>query len=62
MRGLLAGWWARPAVRRRAATGVAVVGTVLAVLGVFTGRWGVVVVSIVLLGLAAALGPARIRR
>jgi hypothetical protein len=32
------------------------------VLGVFTGRWGLVVVAIVLLGLAAALGPARIRR
>ncbi|MCM3657372.1 hypothetical protein M3147_08930 [Agromyces mediolanus] len=62
MRGLLARWWARPAVRRRAAVVVAGAGTVLAVLGVFTGRWGVVVVAIVLLGLAAALGPARIRR
>lgn len=62
MRGLLASWWTRPAVRRRAASVVAVVGTVLAVLGVFTGRWGLVVVAIVLLGLAAALGPARIRR
>lgn len=62
MRGLLASWWTRPAVRRRAAAIVAGVGTVLAVLGVFTGRWGLVVVAIVLLGLAAALGPARIRR
>ncbi|GAA2445999.1 hypothetical protein GCM10009857_07400 [Agromyces soli] len=62
MRGLLAGWWARPAVRWRAAAGVAVIGTALAVLGVFTGRWGVVILAIVLLGIAAALGPARIRR
>jgi hypothetical protein len=62
MRGFIASWWARPAVRRRAATVVAVVGAALAVLGILTGRWGLVVVAIVLLGLAAALGPARIRR
>jgi formate-dependent nitrite reductase membrane component NrfD len=62
VRGLIGRWWRTPAVRRRVAVVVVVLGAVLAVVGVLSARWGLLVAGIVVLGLGASLGPARIRR
>ena len=51
-----------PRVRRVAARVVVVVGIVLAVIGVVTGRWGFLVAGIIVVGAGAAMGPGRIRR
>jgi hypothetical protein len=53
---------ARPRVRRILSRIVVVVGAVLAVAGVLFGRYGYLVVGIIVIGLGAALGPGRIRR
>ncbi|GAA1508140.1 hypothetical protein BJ978_001301 [Agromyces terreus] len=53
---------ARPRVRRILSRVVAAVGVVFAAVGLFTGRYGYLVVGIVVIGLGAALGPGRIRR
>ncbi|GAA1828755.1 hypothetical protein [Agromyces salentinus] len=52
----------RPAVRRVISRVVVVVGAVLALLGVLSARYGLLVVGIIVIGLGAALGPGRIRR
>ena len=46
---------------RRTASAALVAALVLAVVGVVTGRWGLLVAGIIVIGLGAALGPARIR-
>ena len=62
MRAVLARWWRTPAVRRRVAAAVVGVGALMSVIGVLTARWGLLIAGIVVLGLGASLGPARIRR
>ncbi|MGX5697069.1 hypothetical protein ACWKWP_12785 [Agromyces soli] len=62
MPGPIRRWWRTPAVRRRVAGVVVVVGAVMAVAGILTARWGLLVAGIVVAGLGASLGPARIRR
>lgn len=61
MRGAVGRWWRKPAVRKRIALVVVVIGTLLALFGVLTGRWGVLIAGIVVVGIGASLGPARIR-
>jgi type IV secretory pathway VirB2 component (pilin) len=41
---------------------VVVIGIVLAVIGIVTGRLGFLVAGIIVVGLGAAMGPGRIRR
>ena len=52
----------RAGVRRVLSRIVVVAGAVFAVIGVFTARYGYLVVGIIVIGLGAALGPGRIRR
>ncbi len=52
----------RPKVRLVVARIVVGVGVVLAVVAVVTGRWGMLFAGVIVIGLGAALGPARIRR
>jgi hypothetical protein len=55
-------WTSSPRVRRVLARVVVVVGIVLGVIGIVTARWAFLVAGIIVIGLGAALGPARIRR
>ena len=55
-------WTSSPRVRRVLARVVVVVGVLLALIGLLTARWGLLFAGIVVVGLGAALGPARIRR
>lgn len=60
--GPVARLFARPSVRCAIALVVVSIGTVLAVVGLFTTRYGLLVAGIVVVGLGAAFGPGRIRR
>lgn len=51
-----------PRVRRVVSRIVVVIGILFAVIGILTGRWGFLVAGIIVVGLAAAMGPGRIRR
>ena len=53
---------ARPKVRLAVARIVVAFGVVLAVVAVVTARWGLLFAGVIVVGLGAALGPARIRR
>jgi hypothetical protein len=53
---------ARPKVRRILSRTVVVLGAVLAVIGVVSGRYGWLFAGIIVVGLGAAMGPGRIRR
>ncbi|WP_173921434.1 hypothetical protein [Agromyces sp. Marseille-P2726] len=55
-------WTSSPRVRRVLARVVVVVGILLAVIAIVTGRWALLFAGIIAIGLGAALGPARIRR
>ena len=55
-------WTSSPRVRRVLARVVVVVGILLGLIGLLTARWGLLFAGIVVVGLGAALGPARIRR
>ncbi|WP_234660061.1 hypothetical protein [Agromyces marinus] len=55
-------WWVDPRVRTRVARIVVVVGIVLGLYGVLVGRYGFLFAGIVVIGVGASLGPARIRR
>jgi hypothetical protein len=55
-------WTSSPRVRRLFARVVVVVGILLGLIGLLTARWGLLFAGIVVVGLGAALGPARIRR
>lgn len=55
-------WWSQPGVRMRIARIVVVIGAVLGVFGVFSGRYGFLFAGIIVVGLGAGLGPARIRK
>lgn len=55
-------WASSPRVRRVLARIVVVVGAVLALIALLTARWGLLFAAIVVVGLGAAMGPARIRR
>ena len=41
---------------------VVVVGAVLGLIGMLTARWGLLFAGILVIGLGAAMGPARARR
>lgn len=56
------GFFQRPGVRRVIARVIVVIGIVLAVIALITGRWGLLVAAIIAVGIGAAFGPARIRR
>lgn len=61
-RGTRQGWFSSPRVRRVLARIVVVVGVVLGLIGLLTARWGLLFAGILIIGLGAAMGPARIRR
>ncbi|MGW9632200.1 hypothetical protein ACWGST_16000 [Agromyces sp. NPDC055520] len=54
--------FSRPRFRRILSRIVVVVGIVLAVIGVVSGRYGWLFAGIIVVGLGAAAGPGRIRR
>ena len=54
-------WFSSPRVRRVLARIVVVIGILLGVIGLVTARWGLLFAGIIVVGLGAALGPARIR-
>jgi len=56
------GFFSRPKVRLVIARVLVVLGMVLAVIAIVTGRLGLLVAAIVTVGIGAAFGPARIRR
>ena len=60
--GTRQGWFSSPRVRRVLARIVVVVGVLLGVIGLLMARWGLLFAGIIVIGLGAALGPARIRR
>ena len=62
IRGAIGRWWSRPGVRLRIARVLVVVGAVLGLIGVLTARYGLLFAGIIVVGLAAGLGPARIRK
>jgi hypothetical protein len=55
------GFFARPKVRLVLARIVVVVGIVMALFAVVTARYGFLFAGIIVIGLGAAMGPARIR-
>lgn len=55
-------WWRRARFRRGLARVLVAVAIVLGVIGVLTARWGLLIVALLLVGLAAAAGPARAGR
>jgi type IV secretory pathway VirB2 component (pilin) len=55
-------FFARPKVRLVLARVVVVVGIVMALFAVVTARYGFLFAGIIVIGLGAALGPARIRK
>lgn len=62
IRGAIGRWWSQPRTRLRIARVLVIVGAVLALVGIITARWGLLFAGIIVVGLAAGLGPARIRR
>ena len=56
------GFFARPKVRLVLARVVVVVGIVMALFAVVTARYGFLFAGIIVIGLGAALGPARLRK
>ncbi len=62
IRGLVGRWWSTPRVRLRFAQALVVVGAVLGLIGIMTARYGLLFAGIIIVGLAAGLGPARIRK
>ncbi|KRC61277.1 hypothetical protein ASE14_10265 [Agromyces sp. Root81] len=54
--------FARPKFRRILSRIVVAVGIVLALVGVVSARYGWLFAGIIIVGLGAAMGPARIRR
>ncbi len=56
------GFFNRPKVRLVIARVLVVIGIVLAAIAIVTGRWGLLVAAIIMVGMGAAFGPARIRR
>jgi len=62
MRAFLGRWWGTPVVRRRVARVVVVIGILLALIGLFTMRYGFLFAGLLVIGFGAAMGPARIRR
>jgi len=61
-RGTRRGWASSPRVRLVLARVIVAVGVVLAVIALVTARWGLLFAAVIVVGLGAALGPARIRR
>jgi len=55
-------FFSRPKVRLVLARVSVAIGIVLAIIGVVTGRYGWLFAGIIVIGLGAALGPARVRR
>lgn len=55
------GWRSSPRVRRVLARIVVSLGIALAAIALVTARWGLLFVGILVVGLGAAMGPARIR-
>ena len=62
IRGIVGRWWSDQRTRRRIARVLVVIGAVLGIVGVFTARYGLLFAGIIIVGMAAGLGPARIRR
>jgi len=62
MRAFVARWWGTPTVRQRFARVVVVLGILLGLIGLLTMRYGFLFAGILVIGLGAAMGPARIRR
>ncbi|WP_438853692.1 hypothetical protein [Agromyces sp. M3QZ16-3] len=62
IRGMVSRWWSQPGVRMRIARVVVVIGIALGVFGVFSARYGFLFAGIIIIGLGAGLGPARIRK
>ncbi|MRX43060.1 hypothetical protein [Agromyces kandeliae] len=62
IRGMASRWWSQPGVRLRIARVVVVIGVVLGLFGVLSGRYGFLFAGIIVVGLGAGLGPARIRK
>ena len=62
MRARRPGGWLSPRVRLMLARLVVAVGVVLAVIALVTARWGFLFAAILIVGLGAAMGPARRRR
>ena len=56
------GFFARPKVRLVLARVIVFVGIVMALFAVVTARYGFLFAGIIVIGLGAALGPARIRK
>ncbi|WP_157432161.1 hypothetical protein [Agromyces italicus] len=54
--------FSRPAFRRVLSRVVVVIGIVLALIGVVSGRYGWLFAGIIVTGLGAAYGPWRLRR
>ena len=55
-------FFARPRVRVVVARVIVVIGAVMALVACITARWGLLFAAIVVVGIGAALGPARLRR
>ena len=53
--------WFTPRVRMLLARVVVVVGVVIALLALVTARWGLLFVAVIVVGLGAAMSPARRR-
>ena len=62
IRGAVGRWWSQPRTRLRIARVLVIVGAALALIGMITARWGLLFAGIIVVGVAAGLGPARIRR
>ncbi len=62
IRGLLGRWWSTARVRLRVAQVLVVLGAALGLIGIMSARYGLLFAGIIIVGLAAGLGPARIRK
>lgn len=60
--GFVKTWWRTPRVRKRVAGIIAIAAVVLAVVGLLTARYGFIFAAVIVALLAAASGPARLRK
>ncbi|WP_395245290.1 hypothetical protein ACGGZK_05655 [Agromyces sp. MMS24-K17] len=62
IRRIVADWWASPRGRRLLVQVGVVIGILMAVIGIFSARYGWLVAGLIVVVIAAASGPWRTRR
>lgn len=60
--GVIRTWWRTPRTRKRIGVIISVIAAVMAAVGLLTARYGLIFAAVIVALLAAASGPARLRK